>query len=181
MRSVHFSSVRCVHFSCAAPGHALSLAVNRTRIGRGGQNPGGEDGPLSRRQHLARILDHIRGLQARGQTLRDLESRTSVSRSTLSDLLRGTPRGEYRVFERLKGWYENELKGQEGPLEDPVDVAIVLERMLSGLPDDERRHVMKRMVDAAAAACAEKRVTPPRWVQRLRQSLEEGGGEGTKR
>ena len=153
--------------------------MNEKNTGRFGRSPnagGTGRGPLTRSEHLARITAV---LQRSPLSLRELERETGVPKSTLHAIVHERPGAGIEALPRLIPWYEEELRRQEGKLEDPADIAILLNRMFADLPASRRRRVLRRMLDAAAAACDEQRTPRPPWIDALRAALEaEERGEG---
>ena len=135
-------------------------------------SPAGASGPLGESALVARIAALVAQRHHGGQSLRDLEKEIGISKSAVDSLVKAHD-GERRMPQphvtsaRLRKWYLGQKLASAGGVLEPVDMALVADRMLSDIPAADRPAATSQLLATVGEIYDRFATTRPAWLRGL--------------
>jgi hypothetical protein len=147
---------------------------NKRQKGRQTGQAGGS-GPLSEPAQIARVAALVAQRHHAGQSLRDLAKEIGVSKSAVDSLVKAHD-GERRMPQphvtsaRLRTWYLAQRLASDGGLQEPVDMALVADRMLGDVPAADRPAATSQLLATVGGIYDRFATARPTWLRTLAQA-----------
>jgi hypothetical protein len=146
---------------------------NKRQKGRGADPPRAS-GPLGESALVARIAALVAQRHHGGQSLRDLQKEIGISKSAVDSLVKAHD-GERRMPQphvtsaRLRKWYLAQRLVSDGVLQEPVDVALMADRMLGDIPAADRPAATTELLATVGEIYDRFATARPAWLRTLVQ------------
>ena len=134
--------------------------------------PAGASNPLGGSALVARVAALVAQRHHAGQSLRDLAKEIGVSKSAVDSLVKAHD-GERRMPQphvtsaRLRTWYLAQRLVSDGELQEPVDMALVADRMLGDIPAVDRPAATSQLLATVGEIYDRFATARPTWLRTL--------------
>jgi hypothetical protein len=106
-------------------------------------------------------------------SLRAIAAEIGISKSSVDALVtsfherREMPGPRKKTWAKLRQWYLREKYAEEGTLQDPVDMSILLHELLATIPEGRRHEALTRTVAHFRDLYDAAKTPRPAWLQTL--------------